>query len=186
MIVDKTFKKVNYTKNPLAKDEYEGCAFIDCIFSNTDLSSISFVECEFIGCDLSSSKIYDTVFNEVVFDNCKILGLAFDKANTFTFSATFKDCQLDFTTFYKRNLKNQRFMDCSLKEVDFTETILNNAKFVNCNLENAIFDNTDLEKVDFTTAYNYVFDPEKNRIKNAKFSKDGIVGLLQKYQVVVS
>ena len=74
MIENKTFKKVNYTKEPLPKDEYVECTFADCIFSYSDLSSITFEDCEFLDCDLSSAKIYDTVFNEVLFKNCKLLG----------------------------------------------------------------------------------------------------------------
>ncbi|MGB5462457.1 MAG: pentapeptide repeat-containing protein, partial [Aureibaculum sp.] len=33
--------------------------------------------------------------------------------------------------------------------------------------------------------YNYSIDPEKNPIKKAKFSQDGIGGLLDKYDIVI-
>jgi fluoroquinolone resistance protein len=42
-----------------------------------------------------------------------------------------------------------------------------------------------LEKADFRTAYNYSIDPEKNRIKKAKFSIFGVTGLLDKYDIEI-
>jgi uncharacterized protein YjbI with pentapeptide repeats len=36
-------------------------------------------------------------------------------------------------------------------------------------LAQAVFDQATLEKADFRTAYIYSIDPEKNRIKEAKF-----------------
>jgi len=44
---------------------------------------------------------------------------------------------------------------------------------------------TILEKVDFRTAINYSFDLELNRVKKAKFSTAGVIGLMDKYQIVI-
>ena len=57
--------------------------------------------------------------------------------------------------------------------------------FDNCDLSMAVFENTNLEKADFTTSYNYDIDPEKNRMKKAKFLQNGLHGLLLKYDLVV-
>ena len=70
--------------------------------------------------------------------------------------------------------------------VDFTETDLTETVFDSCNLEGAIFENSNLQKVDFRTAFNYTLDPEKNKIANAKFSRDGALGLLKKYNIQIS
>jgi uncharacterized protein YjbI with pentapeptide repeats len=69
--------------------------------------------------------------------------------------------------------------------VDFTECDLSGSIFDNCDLTRARFERTVLEKVDFRTSYNYSIDPELNRIKNAKFSIVGIIGLLDKYDIEV-
>ena len=45
------------------------------------------------------------------------------------------------------------------------------------------FAGTILEKVDFRTAFNYSIDLERNRIKKARFSAKGVVGLLDKYDI---
>jgi uncharacterized protein YjbI with pentapeptide repeats len=57
------------------------------------------------------------------------------------------------------------------------------AVFKNCDLLNTSFMQTNLEKADFRTAINYSFDPELNKIKKAKFSLDGLPGLLMKYNI---
>ena len=67
--------------------------------------------------------------------------------------------------------------------MDFTECDLTASIFENCDLNNATFDNTIIEKVDFRTAFNYSINPELNRIKKAKFSIEGISGLLSKYDI---
>jgi uncharacterized protein YjbI with pentapeptide repeats len=72
-----------------------------------------------------------------------------------------------------------------MKGVDFTECDLSSASFVNCNLENATFDQTKLEKADLSTAYNYTIDPERNYIKKAVFSSEGLSGLLTKYDLKI-
>jgi uncharacterized protein YjbI with pentapeptide repeats len=72
-----------------------------------------------------------------------------------------------------------------LHEVDFTEADLTAAKFENCDLQRTIFANTILEKSDFRTAFNYSIDPEINRIKKAKFSLPGVLGLLAKYAIEI-
>ena len=40
-------------------------------------------------------------------------------------------------------------------------------------------------KADFYTSYDYSFDPDKNKLKKAIFSVDGLKGLLEKYDIVV-
>ena len=82
-------------------------------------------------------------------------------------------------------LKKTNYRVCSLHEVEFTEADLNNASFDNCDLFRATFRNTILESADFRTAYNYSIDPEVNRLKKAKFSLAGIVGLLDKYDIEI-
>ena len=67
--------------------------------------------------------------------------------------------------------------------VDFMETDLTQAVFDHCNLRLAVFMNTNLSQADFLTSYDYVIDPEKNKIKKAIFSLEGVKGLLTKYDI---
>jgi fluoroquinolone resistance protein len=75
-------------------------------------------------------------------------------------------------------LKKLRFKNSSLYDVDFTEADLTDAVFDNCDLAMATFDNTILEKTDFLSSYNFSIDPEKNRMKKAKFPASGPGGVI--------
>jgi uncharacterized protein YjbI with pentapeptide repeats len=83
-------------------------------------------------------------------------------------------------------LKGIQFNNCQLHEVDFTETDLTQASFQASDLTNALFDRTNLENADFRSANNYIIDPDKNKIKKAKFSISGLPGLLFKYGIQIS
>ncbi len=185
IVYDKDFEKIDFNTEKLIAKEYENCTFLNCDLSNCDLSVISFLECRFVSSDFSMAKINDTAFKDVVFVDCKLLGLRFDYCNNFLFSIKFENCQLDFSSFFKMKLKNTSFTKCSLVEVDFTEADLRNFKFDDCNLTNAVFYYSNLEKTDFRNSHGYVIDPEINKMKKAKFSLQGALGLLNKYNLVI-
>jgi len=130
--------------------------------------------------------IVNTGWKEVFFKECKLIGIQFDKSDDFLLSISFIGCKLNFSSFYQLKLKNTRFESCKLEETDFSEANLEGAIFDNCNCSDVIFEKTILNKADFRTSYNYSFDPEKNSIKNAKFSKDNVIGLLNKYDIQIS
>ena len=101
------------------------------------------------------------------------------------FAVDFNNWILNLSSFCKRKLKRTNFNNSSLQEVDFTEADLTSAIIDNCDLGRAIFEDTILEKADLRTAYNYSIDPDKNRIKKARFSIPGVVGLLDKYDIEI-
>ena len=185
MIENKVFERVDYKENYLGAGEYENCTFINCVFYNSDLSDISFNGCEFDSCDFSLAKTKNTVLDNVKFVNCKLLGLHFDECSDFVLSVDFENCLLEFSTFYRRKLKKTRFKNCKLREADFTEADLSNSTFDNCDLQRTVFSKTNLEKADFYSSFSYSIDPENNRIKKAKFSRSGILGLLDKYDIQI-
>lgn len=184
-IDSEVFKGKNYTITPFTTADYDNCTFINCNFSGIHLSNNQFIECHFIDCNFSISKIKNTSFKNVYFEKCKLVGLNFSECDPFLLELKFTECQLNLTSFYKLKLKNTNFKNCKLNETDFVETDLTNSLFYNCDFKLAVFDETILENVDFTTSYHYSIDPEKNNIKKAKFSKYGLAGLLEKYQLVI-
>jgi len=170
----------------LPQGEYEDCVFTECNFEDTDLFEITFVECSFQYCDFSNAKFHKTALKEVIFSNCKILGVDFSVCNPFLLDIAFSDCQLNLASFYKLKLKGTKFINCTMQETDLVEANLSNAVFNNSDLRGATFEKTLLEKADFRTAYNYIFDPDLNQIKGAKFSKEEVVGLLSKYAISIT
>ena len=61
-IEDKTFLKVDFSKDLMIVGDYENCIFTNCDFSNSSLSNILFANCIFNGCNLCSTRILKTAF----------------------------------------------------------------------------------------------------------------------------
>ena len=180
-----TFEKVDYTHTQINNREFEGCIFKNCDFSNSNVSHTTFMDCEFIDCNLSMCQVMGTSLKTVLFKNCKLLGVQFNTCLDFLFQVEFHDTILDYASFAHKKMPKTYFKSCSLLEVSFVGSNNTNSVFENCNLDHAIFNNTQLAGVDFRTAYNYKIDPEFNPMKKAIFSTQGIVGLLEKYDIKI-
>lgn len=182
---NEAFENINYTETIFAKGEYENCTFTNCIFANCNLSQFIFSDCIFNLCDLSMTALKNTTLRDVQFRDCKMLGLRFDQCNSFLLSFSFDNCILNFSTFYKQNLKNTVFSNCKLIETEFSEADLNNAIFLNCDLSKTAFDRTNLEGADFRSSFNFSINPETNKINKAKFSLQNVTGLLDSYNISI-
>jgi fluoroquinolone resistance protein len=183
---DKSFDSIDYTKELFRKGEYDNCRFTNCNFANADLSGVQFIDCSFTGCNMSMTKVTGTSLNTVRLKESKIIGVNFENCTDFLFSVSFDNCILNFSSFYKRVLKKTTFSACTMHEVDLTDADLSGSVFAKCDFRNAKFENTNLEKADFRSSFNYAMDPERNKLKKAKFSQDGLAGLLVKYDIVIS
>jgi len=183
--VDQVFEKRSFPENPLEFGEYEGCTFKNCNLGSNDLSSFIFIDCTFVNSNVSLAKIHKTAFRKVHFKECKIHGLHFEDANDFLFELSFDYCSLDLSSFYKMKLKKTQFNHSQMHEIDFSESDLSQSVFNHCDLQGAIFNQCNLEKADFSEAYNYSIDPRRNKLKQAKFSKEGLAGLLDAFEIKV-
>jgi fluoroquinolone resistance protein len=182
---NETFNGNDFTQNQLPKGEYEACSFNGCSFADTDLSESRFINCTFKDCNLSLVKVDKASFQDAKFIGCKMLGFRFDTCHQLALSFSFDGCQLNHSSFYKTKIKKTIFRNSALKGADFGECDLTGGLFDNCELTEAMFDNTILEKADLKTSFNYAIDPERNRIRKAKFSANGVSGLLGKYDIEI-
>jgi fluoroquinolone resistance protein len=178
------FKQSNF--DDLDKGEYYDCSFHQIDLSSFNFSGFKFIECEFTNCNLNLCNPNNAFFQQVHFLNCKMLGIHFDYLNPFGLEMTFEKCQLNHAIFYQLKLKGINFISCKLIETDFTECDLSGANFQDCDLLGAVFDQTNLENVDFCSPNNFIIEPDKNKLKNAKFSVEGLPGLLTKFGIQVS
>lgn len=182
---DQEFNKIDYTTNPLPKGDYEQCQFVNCNLNAVDLNDFNFIQCEFIDCDLSLTQINGTSFQDVIFMDCKMIGFTLETCNKFGLKVKFSNCILNDSSFYELQLPKIHFKNCALENVDFAYADLSQAYFENCNLKGAIFDQTNLEKANFITAENFSINPNQNKIKSAKFSKENCLGLLHTFQIKI-
>lgn len=182
---DKTFSNINFQEAIFENEDYENCLFNNCNFESTDISGVKFIDCVFTDCNLSLVQLSKTVFRNVTFKGCKMLGLHFENCNEFGVSFSFENCILNHSSFYKTKIKKTVFKGCQLIEVDFTEADMSECMFDNNDFKGASFDSTNIEKADLVTSFNYSIDANINKIKKAKFSLTGVVGLLDKYDIKI-
>jgi len=114
-----------------------------------------------------------------------MIGVKFHEANQFLLQFSFKECQLNFSSFYKLKIPNTSFISCNLEQVDFTETQAGKTIFEDCNLRDAIFEATNLEKTDFRTASNFNLNPLNSKLKGARFSRTAIEGVVSLFQIII-
>jgi uncharacterized protein YjbI with pentapeptide repeats len=134
---------------------------------------------------MSMANLNQTAFSNVAFKDCKMLGLRFDYCSKFGLSFSFENCTLNHSSFYQVKIKKTLFKNTSLQEVDFTESDMTEAILDSCDLDRSTFYATVLEKADLRTSFNYLIDPEINRIRRAKFSLQGAITLLHKYNIEI-
>nr|WP_319393977.1 pentapeptide repeat-containing protein [uncultured Desulfobacter sp.] len=182
---EETFEQVDFSKNRHKKGAYEDCIFLNCDFSTSDISEFNFIDCEFNGCNFSMAKMNQTIFNNGKFMDCKMLGMAFESCDDLLLSISFYNCILNHSSFDGVNLKNTTFENSKLHDVDFTNADLYKSVFNNCDLHNATFINANLQESIFKASYNYVIDPDVNRIRKASFDLPGALGLLAKYDIKI-
>jgi uncharacterized protein YjbI with pentapeptide repeats len=139
----------------------------------------------FTDCNLSLAKLTKTTLRDIKFKGCKMFGLRFENCNQFALSFTLESCLLNHSSFYQTKFKKTHWINTQLHEADFTECDLAGSVFDNCDFMNATFERTILEKCDLRNSYNYIIDPETNKLKKARFSLAGLPGLLNKYGIEV-
>ena len=182
---NRRFEKIDFRENELLVGCYEECQFLNCNFNNVDLSGLTFVSCTFDGCDASLVKLKNTSLQEVKFVNCKLLGVQFSECRKFLLDLDFENCMIKLSNFCGMKLKNRHFKNCDMQEADFSEADLSGAQFDGSDLHQAIFFHTNLESADFRAAFNYSINPETNRLRKAKFSIQGVAGLLDSYGIII-
>ena len=184
-ILDEKFEDTFFLEADIKYKEYENCTFHNCDFTDCTFQTVSFIDCNFFDCNFNDTKINYVSLRGVQFTGCNFTNVNFAMTDQVIYEFHFKDCQLDYAKFYALKLKKMQFINCSMVSVDFMGSDLTEAVFDNCNLRRAVFIDTIAYKTDFSTSYDYTIDPEKNKLKKAVFSTDGLKGLLEKYNLVI-
>ncbi|PJJ52772.1 pentapeptide repeat-containing protein [Hymenobacter chitinivorans] len=165
--------------------EFEQCHFIGCDFSGAQLGQLRFADCLFERCNLASAAMAGASLQNVAFADCKLSGVQFAACRDFLFEVHFQGCQLHYASFFGKKLRNTRFVGCSLTDADFTSADLTEAAFADCTLRGTVFRSTQLTGTDFTTASEFSIDPDGNTLTKARFTLTGLLGLVDKYGIIV-
>ena len=184
-ILDQEFKDKIFQEIDIKYKDFENCIFNNCDFTSCDFMAVTFIDCNFIECNFNDTKINYVSLRGAFFTKCNFTNVNFAMTDQVIYEFGFKDCLLDYAKFYKLKLKKMQFINCSMVAVDFMASDLTEVLFDNCNLRHAVFIDTVANKADFVTSYDYTIDPEKNKLKKAQFSVEGLKGLLAKYDIVV-
>lgn len=166
------------------EEEYYGCTFENCDFSNSSIVKTQFEECTFRNCNFSLAKLCIPV-RDCTFTECKMTGTDFSGLDQHAASFKFERCNLTYASFIGVKSKGIRFQACDLLEASFENADIRASVFDKCNLARASFFDTNLERVDFASSYNFSIDPNHNRLKKAIFSAPELRGLLSHLNIEI-
>lgn len=184
-LLDQTFSDLSYDIEDLNFKEFERCVFDRCDLGRCVFLAVTFIDCVFNDCVFSGAKINYVALRTVTFNDCRIEDVNFAMCDKLIFDIAFNRCRLDFSKFYTLKIKGTVFTDCSLIAVDFMAADLTGVVFDRCDLYRAEFAKAIANKADFRTSHNYGIDPEKTKLRKARFSILQLKGLLAKHQISV-
>ncbi len=160
---------ISYNDKKLYSIYFDNCTFIQCDFSKTLFQDCKLTESKFVNCDLSLAVLKNCVFNDVNFENSKLLGISWSECVE-PFDVEFDACNLSQNSFHLLDLRQMKFKNCLIKDTGFEECNLERALFEECNLEQTVFIQNNLQKANFETSKNYLIDPQQNDLRKAQFS----------------
>lgn len=163
--------------------DYYLTEFRNCSFSSIAMTDFS--KCKFVGCDLSNCTVSGSNLQEVLFTDCKLIGILINEINDFGFSIDCINCVLDYCTFDTIRLNTSMFKDCRMQGASFKKTDLSKTKLINCDFLNVIFSETNIKGVDFRSNTNLQMNLSDNYIKKTKFSQYQLYGLLSHYDIII-
>lgn len=162
---------------------YESTEFRFCTFDS--ISNINFTDCLFSTCNLSNAQASKSKAQDLIFRDCKLIGINFYQMLDFGFSLHFENCLLDYASFDSKKMNKSSFRNCRLHSVNFSNTDLSRSTMIKCDLIDAIFSETNLSSMDFTNNRNFNIDPQLNRIEKTRFSASSLAGLLTKFNIII-
>lgn len=93
------------------------CIFISCRFSRCNFRNAYFSECSFKNCSMDSSNIEGCRFQDVLFEESKIVGAEFHKCDRAFFSIRFETSVIMACNFSELKMRKTRFCGSRLRSV---------------------------------------------------------------------
>jgi uncharacterized protein YjbI with pentapeptide repeats len=166
----------------LREVEFYDCHFLRCDLGDSQFSGCRFAGCTFVDCDLSLIVVKGSVFSEVRFEGCKMVGVNWTQADweksKLGAPPEFERCAVSHSTFLGLSLPELLMRNCIAHEMDFREVDMTRADFTGTDLAKSIFLNTILTEADLSAARNYAIAPHQNILTGARFSMPEALSLL--------
>ena len=175
---DETFEGLELEDNSCANRTFTNCRFVRCRFNRADFTGALCIDCHFDHSELSLPLVVGCGMRQVMFEDCKLVGVDFTKCSVNLFGIAFKKCLIDTCNFSSLKLKRTPFLDCTIRDSRFIQSMLSEADFSGSDLDRSMFHQCDLEKALFVRAKNYSIDPLTSKVSGAKFSLPEAVSLL--------
>jgi uncharacterized protein YjbI with pentapeptide repeats len=186
---DDIFEKVMDTGGTVEDNQFIGCTFSHCRFTQTVFMNCRFRECIFQDCELQVVRFPRSSFSMAEFQDCSTIGINWSEAEwpsrPLLNLIHFNGCVLNYSTFIGLSLPGIRIKNCQALDVDFSEAGLNGADFSDTDLSRSRFQHTDLTVADFRSARNYTLSPTENKLKGARFTLPEAMSLLYGLDIIL-
>ena len=180
---DMSLSKADFTDLTLEDTVFEDCEFNHCNFYSAKFSHCKFNNCTFNYCNLSVINIAYSRFYAIVFNECKLSGTDWTRADWPNFNPdfelTFRKCILTNASFFGLTLNNLTMEECKSVDVDFRESDLTGSVMTGCDFSGSLFNQTVLHAVNFTDSWNYNINVLNNTVTKAIFSRLEALALLE-------
>jgi len=181
------FRGLNLSNKKIESTIFEDCTFIECSFSESVFNNSKFVDCEFSKCNLSIIKVKFSKFSDVIFDECKMIGVDWTTVSwpsiKLCSQIKFYKCIINDSVFFGLNLAEIVIEECKAHDVDFRDGDFSESNFSHTDFKGSLFNQTNLSGASFIEAINYSIDINFNNISKAKFSRYEAIRLLDSLDI---
>jgi fluoroquinolone resistance protein len=183
---EKIFIAQDFSAVSLTGYTFYNCVFERCIFINGMWVDAKFHSCSFKSCNISLVNVKNCLLQDVIFTECKFVGIDFYKVNQIFFSISIIQSNLLNCNFSDLSMKKTSFVGSKLKTCSFKNTQLEGADFSDTDLQDSIFRSCNLSKANFSAAKNYSIDISLNKVKKAQFSYPDCMCLLRYFDIIIN
>lgn len=175
--LDQTFESLDAREMTIEDLSFENCTFVDGQFAGAELLRCRFMDCVFKKCDLSNTEVTASQFRDVRFEESKLVGVNWPKANSVSF-LDLENCVMNYSNFIGLDLRKSKIRSCTAREVEFAQANLTEVDARGTDFAGSTFSSTNLTKADLRGAINYSIRPNDNTLKKARFSLPEATSLL--------
>lgn len=179
------FKDLDFSGLSLSGRDFDSCTFLRCQFNETDLSKSHFDRCAFSESMVSNPIMSDLRLNDISFENCKLVGLAFFKCGQPSFDLKIHGSRLIGCNFSDMSMKKSILSGNDFSDCYFQNCLAQECDFSGSRFSNVLFSKANLSKANFLDASGYSIDPNGNILKKAIFNLPGLLALLDYFDIVI-